>query len=111
MDGLNLVVMKVFATVLDVLLSIMNIILYPFYAIIELFLPDVDQFFSYISDYYVIAGTYVGWSLDALLIPAGLLTLIYGFFIFRFTVQFAVWNIKRVLIWSVIIRLIGPKVI
>lgn len=109
MDGISKTMLEVFATLLDVLLSIMSIILSPFYAIIDSLFPAVDDFFGSISDYFDLIGTYTAYGLDALMIPASVLILLYGFYLFRFTVQFVVWNIKRIVIWAVLVRLIGPK--
>lgn len=111
MDGFNSTIMEVFAAALDVVLTISNIILYPFYAVINAFIPNIDDFFGNLSGLFDIASTYMAWALDALLVPSGILILIYAFFIFRFTVQFTVWNIKRIIIWGALIRIIGPKVI
>lgn len=110
MDGLSQALLQGFAILLDILLSIMSLILMPFYAIVDSLLPNVDDFFSTISDYFDLIGTYTAYGLDALMIPAIVLVLIYAYFIFKFTVQFTVWNIKRVVIWAMIIRMIGPKI-
>lgn len=90
----------IFQLLMSLVLTIVSIILYPFGLLIKQFLPDVDSALSALSEYFVYVAQYMGWILDALLVPKIVITMIVTYYLFRFSVTFGAWGIKLVLKWK-----------
>lgn len=85
--------------IIKTVMIIINIILWPFSKAIELLLPDFDQGLLAISDMFVLAGTYVGYILDMLLIPKAPLVLALAFYSMILIGGFTFWGVKLAVSW------------
>lgn len=79
---------------------LLDIILWPINKIIELFIPDFDTMSGYITDMFDLAAQYMGWLLNATMIPTFTLTLVIAYLVFRYSVTFAAWGIKLAIQWK-----------
>lgn len=93
----------VLETLLDVtfsgMVTIFNIILWPFNQIIEAFMPDFTNAVNQLTVVFDYAGTYLGWILNAAAIPSTVLSLVVAYWVFVLSTKVAVWIPKTVLKW------------
>lgn len=89
-----------FQILMATLISIVNLILYPFSFIIESMLPDLNNGLLVISEYFNYAGQYMAWLLNLFAVPAMAITLIVGYYVFVFGTTFTVWTVKLVVKWK-----------
>lgn len=89
-----------FQVVLATLTSIVNVILYPFGLLIQLWLPALDEGLTALAGYFDYATTYMNWLIDAFAIPAPVLIMVSAYYFFSFTTSFSVWGIKLLLHWK-----------
>lgn len=85
--------------VIQILTAITNIILLPFNLLIGAYFPDLSGALDNISALFDLAGTYIGWVLSFLGVPAILLTLVLAYYLFTITVTLGVWGVKLALKW------------
>lgn len=85
--------------ILSLCMTIIKIILSPIDLIIVNYLPDINNLSINISNFLDLCMTNIGWVIDAFMIPAGVITLIIAYLVFKYTVQFAIWSIKLVISW------------
>jgi hypothetical protein len=86
-------------TVFSVIATLIKIIISPLDAIIMNLLPDVAKFTNYITDFLNLCLTSIGWVIDVLGIPTGLITIVISYFTFKYTLTFSVFIIKIILGW------------
>lgn len=92
--------MAIIEIILQIIVVIINILIWPFGLLIKSILPDIDQAMDAIADYFDLAGTYISWLLNALAIPPVVISLVVGYYIFAFTVTFGAWLIKLLIKWK-----------
>lgn len=85
--------------IIKVIGAIVNILLIPIGALIKVLLPDLDGALLSINQFFVYAGTYVGWILDAALIPAAPLVIIATFYTFVLVAGLSFYTFKLVGSW------------
>lgn len=90
--------------IVKVVMALVNLILFPIGALIETLVPDVNDGIGAIAQYFEYAGQYVGFIIDAMLIPTAALAVIGTFFTFVITIQFIVWGIKLASSWLKVLK-------
>lgn len=89
-----------FQVLMAVIVSIMNLILYPFSLLIKTYMPSLDQGLTALADYFDYAGHYMAWLLDAFAVPSIVVTMVAAYYLFVFTVTMSAWTIKLVIKWK-----------
>lgn len=88
---------------LNVLFSLIStflkIILAPIDTLIMNGLPDVEILIEKLSDFLVLCTSFVGWVIDALAIPSGVITLIVSYFTLKYSILLISIPIKIVIRW------------
>jgi len=85
---------------LDIVLILLNLILLPFSWLIKALLPSLDEGMTAIASYFEIAGQYLGWVVNALLIPASVLVIMGSFFTLTVSMWFFAYGVKLVIAWK-----------
>lgn len=86
--------------VLAIVSTLVSIILLPFSWLIQQFLPEFDSGLNSIAGYYEYASTYMSWIINALGLPAIVITMVAGYYIFTWTITFSVWAVKLLISWK-----------
>jgi len=73
--------------------------LLPITAAIDLFLPEISTYTEYITDFFDIVMTYIGFVLSLVGINATIIAMVVGYWTFKLTVPAIAWLIKLVLKW------------
>ena len=94
------ILLGIFQIIMSVVVTIVNLILYPFSLLIEQFIPDLDQALLSLAGYFNYAGTYMGWLLNALAIPAIVVTMVASYYMFSFSTTFGAWLVKLMIKWK-----------
>lgn len=90
--------------ILSLVMTIIKIVLSPIDLIIVNYLPNINSITNYITNFLNLCMTNIGWCINALMIPSNLITLIIAYFVFKYTLQFAIWSIKLVLSWVGVLK-------
>ena len=85
--------------ILWLFISLVSIVLLPFSLVIEQFVPALDSALSAVSELFVLAGTYVGYIIDALAIPPVAINMIIAYYTFAIMATLYVWMAKIGLKW------------
>ena len=93
-------VVALFQALMVTLMTIANIILYPFGLLIASVMPGLDSGLSALSQYFSYAQTYMSWIFSAFAIPAEAISIIAAYYLFSFTVSFGTWAIKLAFKWK-----------
>lgn len=93
-------ILGVFQLIMAVLISVVNLILYPISLLIESVFPDLSNGLAHIAQFYEYAATYMGWIINLFAVPAFAIMLIAAYWFFSFTATFAVWTVKLVVKWK-----------
>lgn len=91
--------LALFQLILGVVITIVNIIIWPFSVLISTLFPSLDGVFAAISQYFTYAAQYMAYILDMVGLPAIAVTLIAAYYFFTWTVTFAAWSIKLLIKW------------
>lgn len=94
------VLLGIFQVIMALVVTIVNLILYPFSLLISEFIPDLDNALSALADYFNYAGTYMGWLLNALAVPAAVVTMVAAYYLFSYSVTFGAWAVKLMIKWK-----------
>lgn len=89
-----------FQILMAVLVTIVNLLLYPIGLIISQFFPDLDQGLLQLANYFEYASTYMAWIMNSFAIPTLAVTIIVSYYMFTFTTTFAVWTVKLIIRWK-----------
>ncbi len=85
---------SLFQGLLKFVLKLFQLIMSPFISVIVALFPQVDTFFSYISQFLDKALTYVSVIIDIFLIPRGAISLLFDYFIIIYTIFITAQAIK-----------------
>ena len=89
-----------FKLLMAVLITIVNLILYPFGLIISHFMPSLNGGLQQLAEYFNYASTYMGWILNAFAVPTLAITLVASYYFFAFSATFASWSVKLIINWK-----------
>jgi hypothetical protein len=92
--------LSLFQLFMAVVITIVNIILWPFSQLIAASMPALDSGFQQLADYFTYATTYMAWILNAFAVPAMAITIIAAFYLFNFTVTITAWTVKLIIKWK-----------
>lgn len=85
--------------IMNLIMGFVQVLLYPIDAIINQFLPGVNNMFSYITSAFNVVGQFFGWIIDAALIHSEVISFIILVITFRLTTPILVYAIKLVVRW------------
>lgn len=91
--------------VLDLIISLCNLLLLPIDAVIFTLIPDFADLTIYINRFLVYASTYLGYLLDMFGFYPETLILLVAFIAFKLTVPLQLWVAKVALKWYNILKL------
>lgn len=94
------ILLGIFQVIMALVVTIVNLILYPFSLLINQFVPDLDQALAALAGYFNYAGTYMGWLLNALAIPGIVVTMIAAYYLFSYSTTFGAWAVKLMVKWK-----------
>lgn len=89
-----------FQLVMAVLVTIVNVILYPFGLLIKATIPSLDAGLTALAGYFDYAGTYMAWVLNAFAVPAVVVVMLVSYYTFSYGITIAAWTIKLVIRWK-----------
>ena len=89
-----------FQILMAVVVSIVNLLLYPFGLIIAQFMPSLNDGLAQVSQYFHFAGLYIAWVINAFAVPSLAITLIASYYFFSFSTTFATWTVKLIIKWK-----------
>lgn len=95
--------MTIFQWLLNIILSIVmivaNAILIPIDYLINLFLPSLSSALDTTANFINTLAQYIGWAISLSGLPAGTISLIALFTVFKLTTPINVWFIKLAISW------------
>lgn len=91
--------MALFMAILALLITIVNIVLYPISLLISTFIPDLNQGLLAISDYFQMASTYLAWGINLVAIPSAVFIVVIAYYSMVLVLNIIVWVGKLALIW------------
>lgn len=89
-----------FKILMGVLVTIVNVILYPFGLLIAQFMPALDEGLSLLAQYFDYATTVLSWVINAFAIPKLAISLMASYYLFAFSTTFGAWTIKLIIRWK-----------
>ena len=90
---------SILSGIINLIISLVNVILLPFDAIIHAALPDLSNAFTSIGQFLNIATSGIGWVISLSGISSTALSLIVAYFGFKLTAPLAFYMIKLALSW------------
>lgn len=85
--------------VINLIISLVNLILSPFDALIENVLPDLSNAFTSIGQFLNLATSSIGWVISLTGISSTALSLIIGYYTFKLTSPLLFYMIKLAISW------------
>lgn len=85
--------------VLNIVITLVNIILLPINLLIRQYLPTIDNALQYLNDFIDELTRYLSWGVDSLCLPQPVIIIITDYLIFKLTFPYLVWFIKLALKW------------
>lgn len=85
--------------IMNLIMSLVNIILTPIDLLISNFLPGLDSALTAFANYLALGSTYIGWGIDFLLIPTELVALVITYYTFKLSVPILISTIKLAIKW------------
>lgn len=89
-----------FQILMAVLVTIVNLILWPFGLIISAFMPSLDQGLTQLSQYFDYAAQYMAWILNAFAVPSLAIAMVASYYLFTYSATFATWTVKLIIRWK-----------
>jgi len=99
MNGLEIVISSIFNLLLGVVYSVVAIVLVPIDAIVDTFLPQIDDYATALEGFLDSITSYLGWAIDASGIPYPIMILVAVFLVFKLSAPLQVYVIKNGLQW------------
>jgi hypothetical protein len=100
----NLLNSPFFVSLIQILFAavslVVAVILYPFGLLIEQTIPALDGALLSIAELLTYIQTYSGWAVNALAIPAVVITMIVGLYTFTVMSTLGVWSVKLLIRWK-----------
>lgn len=89
-----------FQLIMAVLVTIVNLLLYPIGLIISGLMPSLDQGLIQIANFLDYASTDVAWILNSMAIPGLAISIAVAYYMFSFSATFTVWTVKLIIRWK-----------
>lgn len=80
--------------IFNIILTIVQAITTPFMSVLFALFPDVAQYFSYITTFFTTSITYVTTILRWFLFEPAMLTLLFDYYIIKYTVHLTIQAVK-----------------
>jgi hypothetical protein len=85
---------------IHIVMVIVNLLLLPFSILLKALVPSLDVGMLAIASFFSMAGTYAGWTLNALMVPAAPLIIIAAFYSAAISVWLFAYGIKLAIKWK-----------
>lgn len=85
--------------VLNIVIGLVNIILYPIDLLISKYLPTLSNLIDYVNSFIDILINNISWVIDSLCLPNSIIIIITDYIIFKLTFPYFVWFIKLAIKW------------
>ncbi len=92
--------MGLFQLIMAVLVTIVNILLYPFGLLIKATIPSLDTGLAALADYFDYAGTYIAWVLNAFAVPSPVVIMLVSYYTFSYGITITAWTVKLIIRWK-----------
>jgi len=90
----------IFKVIMGVVMTIVNIVLYPIGLLIKHTMPALDTGLLYIKQLFEYSYEGLVYLIDLFHIPSLAIIIISGYFISAFTITFGIWTVKLVIKWK-----------
>lgn len=80
--------------------SILNIFLFPINVLIDMFLPDMSQYFEIVDQMFTYASTYIGWGISAIGLDPRIISIALAFLTFKLSISLATYAAKVFIKWK-----------
>lgn len=85
--------------IINLIISLVQVVLLPIDVIIQTFLPDVSLFFNSVNTFLDLCVQSIGWVISALGLDASILSLLVLYYGFKLTVPLAISVVKLAIKW------------
>lgn len=94
------IIMGLFSLLMALLVTIVNLILYPFGLLISHLMPSLDSGLTQLAQYFDYASQYMAWVLNAFAVPSLAIVMVASYYLFAFSATFSTWTVKLIIKWK-----------
>lgn len=90
---------KILSGIMNLIIGLINLLLYPIDALIETALPSLSSALSAVGSFFTVALQSIGWVISLTGISSSVISLVVAYYVFKLTVPMLFYLIKLVLAW------------